>query len=245
MTRLPAFAALVGAIWCLPGLAVGEDGVTLLIDRRAGEVSFYLSLPAEDLPAVMGEGAGEMLGPDGTVDIDALYDGTFDTADRLFAGSALRVNGEEVQVEALSMMLHDPKFLPPFADPYDGQVSIAVCTSPETVRGMELAELRAYLGYFAWRVDGLGPLELSFPRTGRDPVEVTLRVFDDFEPAGERVVFLEDGGTISVPVAATFAPGGSKIGTGAAIGALALIVAFTFSYMSRARRRRHAGQSQG
>ena len=224
MIRLSLFSACVAAFLSLPGFAAGEEGVTLLIDRRAAEVSVYLSLPADRLPALMGHGADEMLGPDGTVDIEALYDGTFDTADALFAGSALWVDGEAVAVEALSMMLHDPAFLPPFRDPYDGQMSIAVCTSPETVRGMGLSGLRAYLGYYAWQVDGLAPLELTFPRTGRGPVEVTLRVFDDFVPRDPQVLILEDGGTVAVSAGPTARALPSV--WSATFGALALLAGF-------------------
>ncbi len=227
--------AIISAWVSMAGLAAAgsDEGIVLLVDRRADEVSVYFSLQASDLPAVFGKGAEEMLGPDGTVDIDALYDGTFDTADAVLTSVEVRIGGAPVPVEAMSMMLHDPAFLPPFTDPYDAQVAIAVCTSPETVRGMGLADLRAYLGYFVWRVDGRASLDLSFPKTGRAPVDVTIREFHDFHPVPSRVVSLADGGLLSLTPPEPQRPA-SALRIGAAIGAIVLLLAGV-GYVARTR----------
>lgn len=66
-----------------PGAPVPETPV-LIVDRRPQSVSLFMTLPAGDLPAIFGTGAEGLLGADGTVDIDRLYEGTFELADRIF-----------------------------------------------------------------------------------------------------------------------------------------------------------------
>ncbi len=233
MTRFAfAFAAVFWSFATFAG-AEAENRAVLLVDRRANEISFYFSLPATDLEGVFGQGAEDMLGADGTVDIDALYDGTFDTADTILGGVGVRIGGETVAVESLSMMLHDPAYLPAFADPYDAQIAVAVCTSPETVRGMGLSELRAYLGYFAWQVDGEAALELLFPETGRGTIEVTLREFVDFRPLPVRVVPLRDGGTLSLASPPTGKA--ARFGVWALVALTGLVLAGAGYYVARHR----------
>ncbi len=198
----------VAAALAWPAVAKAAPEGEILIDRRGDQVSLYFAMPAPLLETVFGQSAEPLLGADGTVDIDGLYDGTYLLADDIFAGARLRIGGEDVPVEALSMMLHDPAFLPGFDDPYDAQVSIAVCTSPETVRGMGLPELDAYLGYFAWKVDGHQTIEITFPETGRSDVTFSVRNYADFQLVGVQNTVVPDGGTIQLPsAAATETPG--------------------------------------
>lgn len=214
-----------------PAAASVTGGVEILLDRRADEVSVYFAMPATDLTTVFGQGADPLLGTDGTVDIDRLYDGTYLVADDIFAGARLSIGGETMTVEALSMMLHDPAFLPGFADPYDAQVAIAVCTSPETVRGMGLPELRAYLGYHVWKVDGHEAIEITFPEVGRAPVTFTVRDFVDFREVSTQTVTISDGGVLRIDAAERSDFG--TVRTAAALGALATALAFAAFLISR------------
>lgn len=101
------------------------------------------------------------------------------------------------------MMVHDPKALPPFQTPWDGETSIAVCTSPETVDRMGLDTLQAYLGYFAWEVDALAPITLTFPALDDAPLRIEVREFWNMQPtatrtevlSGDRTLVLEPGRT--------------------------------------------------
>ena len=226
MLRRIISCLVAGLSLCVPAAGLAAPGIEVLVDRRADQVSVYFALPAEDLNTFFGQGAEALLDADGTVDIEGLYDGTYLVADDIFAGATIRIDGKPVLVEALSMMLHDPEFLPTFTDPYDAQVSIAVCTSPETVRGMSLPELRAYLGYYVWDVDGRAPLEITFPALGRDAVEVTFRDFVDFREVGSTTVTLADGGVLTLEAADEGRGGAFPWTLGAVVSAaLALAVA--------------------
>lgn len=171
---------------------------TLIVDRRAESVALYFKLAATDFEPVFGTGAEGLLGPNGTVDVPRLYDGTFPLADDIFASTTVRLAGQATPFEALSMMVHDPEILPEFAMPYDAELSIAVCTSPETVQNMTLETLEGYLGYFAWKVDGLAELEITFPETGRTPVELRVIEFVDHVEVWDQTVTLEDGATLTL-----------------------------------------------
>ena len=197
MTRMLAMT-MAWMLTALPLKVAAEDMPTILIDRRADEVSLYFAMPAPLLPEVFGTGADELVGADGTIDIDRLYDGTFLTADEIFAGVAVEVDGQAEVFEGLSLMVHDPAILPDFATPYDAQISIAVCNSPETVRGMGLAELDAFMGFYAWKVDGYSDVAVRFPMLGRESVRLRVLDFVDLELKNEEVVSVPDGGTLVI-----------------------------------------------
>ena len=108
------------------------------------------------------------------------------------------------------MMVHDPDVLPGFKTPWDGEISIAICTSPETVDTMGLETLQAYLGFYAWKVNGLAPLSLTFPASGNGQVGrgIQVREFWNMQHTGTRVETLSEGGVLVLE------PGqGSSLGT--------------------------------
>ncbi|WP_413719205.1 hypothetical protein [Silicimonas sp. MF1-12-2] len=176
--------------------AEASERPVLIVDRRPQSISLYFSVPASDLESVFGAGAEGLLGSDGTVDIEGLYEGTFVLADEVFSSVQASIEGTPVPFEGISMMVHDPDALPAFETPWDGETSIAVCTSPETVDKMGLEELQAYLGYFAWKVNSLAPLVLVFPKLGSAEREIEIREFWNMQHIGTRVETHEDGGTL-------------------------------------------------
>ena len=186
--------------------AVATDA-TLIVDRRADSIGLYFKLAATDFEPVFGTGAEGLLGADGTVDVPRLFDGTFPLADRIFAATTVRLDGQEIPFEALSMMVHDPDILPDFAMPYDAEMSIAVCTSPETVQNMTLETLEGYLGYFSWKVDGLAEMAIALPETGRGALELSVHEFVDHVEVLNQTVTLADGAVLTLAAPAAPAQG--------------------------------------
>lgn len=185
-----------------PALATGEgpgadvpEMPVLIVDRRPESIALFLSMPATQLSPVFGQGADALLDAEGTVDIDGLYEGTFELADQIFAGVEAHANDAPVTFEALSMMVHDPDVLPEFRTPWDGETSIAVCTSPDTVDKMGLETLQAYLGYFAWKLNGLSTLALTFP-SGDGLGEIEVREFWNMQPTGAYLTRADAAGTL-------------------------------------------------
>ena len=180
---------------CVAGPAVAADA-TLIVDRREDSVALYFRTAASDFETIFGAGADALLAIDGTVDVPRLYDGTYLLADEIFATSTVQIGSDVVRFEALSMMVHDPEILPDFATPYDAELSIAVCTSPDTVANMGLSSLEGYLGYFAWKVDGFADMQISLPQTGRGALELRVRAYVDHVEVSDQTVILPDGGTL-------------------------------------------------
>lgn len=223
MTKTFLGVALVAT---MAGPAVATDA-TLIVDRRAESIALYFKLAATDFEPVFGSGAEGLLGADGTVDVPRLFDGTFPLADRIFAATSVRLAGQETPFEALSMMVHDPDILPDFAMPYDAEMSIAVCTSPETVQNMTLETLEGYLGYFAWKVDGLAEMAIALPETGRGALDLNVREFVDHVEVLNQTVTLADGAVLTLaapkPPAQGFAGWLAVLALGFASFAAALI----------------------
>lgn len=213
--------------------AVATDA-TLIVDRRADSIALYFKIAATELEPVFGAGAEGLLGADGTVDVSRLFDGTYPLADEIFAATSVRLAGQETLFEALSMMVHDPEILPDFAMPYDAEMSIAVCTSPETVQNMTLETLEGYLGFFAWKVDGLAEMAIDLPETGRGALELRVREFVDHVEVRDQTLALSDGGvlTLTAPAPRGFA-GWLAVTT---LGFAALAAAMIWSRMPRHRR---------
>lgn len=213
--------------------AARPETPVLIVDRRADAISLYFSLPAGELESVFGQGAQGLLDAAGTVDIDALYEGTFELADQIFEPVRAMSGPAELTFEATSMMVHDPAVLPPFETPWDGETSIAVCTSPDTVDNLGLESLQAYLGFFAWKVNGLAPLVLEFPDVTPGGTVFEIREFWNMQHTGTRVVELGQGRMLELK------PGEGSAGLGAATlwlisGAfLALGVVFLALHMRR------------
>ena len=179
--------------------------LTVLVDRRENAIAIYFKTPAAELPSVFGIGAENLLEADGTVDVRRLYDGTFLLADEIFGESHVMLNGVVTQFEALSMMVHDPDILPEFVDPYDAELSVAVCTSPETVEYMSLENLEAYLGFYAWNVDETSDIEINLPKTGRGSLEIRVLDFLNLQSVGDRKITVGDGNSIPLAKARTAA----------------------------------------
>jgi hypothetical protein len=194
---------LVAFVVATPGFASGAttgavapQHPVLIVDRRPQSVSLYFSLPASDLTMLFGTGAEDLLGQDYTIDIEGLYEGTFELADRIFASVQTAMDGWPVLFEGISMMVHDPEALPEFKTPWDGETSIAVCTSPETVDKMGLDALQAYLGYFAWKVNGMAPITLAFQGADSSDLKIEIREFWNMQHTGSRIETLSGGGTL-------------------------------------------------
>lgn len=239
---------LFGLALALPGHAdgAGQGAVApkhpvLIVDRRPQSISLYFSMPAADLEAVFGTGAEDLLGQDGTIDIDGLYEGTFELADRIFASVVPTIEGQPVLFEGISMMVHDPEALPEFETPWDGETSIAVCTSPETVDKMGLDALQAYLGYFAWKVNGMAPVALAFQQADLSGREIEIREFWNMQHTGSRVETLSGGGTLLLE-----AGQGSRLGSATlwllAIACLGIAALFLVLYARENRPGQKAAQ---
>jgi hypothetical protein len=168
--------AISALLLLLPIPAAAEDPITVIVQRLPQSVELYLSIAPEDAPDWLGAGL-DALAPGGVVPMDTVRrEGTAAAADAMIARTALTVGGAPAELQAMSVMVHPEATPLLFETPIDAQMAMSVCTAPDLVAGSTLSDLRAYAGYHAYPVDGLGALRIA--PGGGTARDVTLIVYE-------------------------------------------------------------------
>lgn len=150
-----------------PGPAGRLDLVVAHNPARSPDwVEVYLALSAEDLERVLGADPGLLGDAQGRVDLAEFKTGTFDLADRIFAGVTARADAAPLHLEAMSLMLHPEEAPLPLRTPMDGEIAMSVCGAPIPDVPPSLGELTAYVGLIAQTDGPVESLELVFPGPG-------------------------------------------------------------------------------
>ncbi len=158
--RLVLILAL--AIRALPAQAERFD---IVVSQRRDSIELYVALPATDLVDVVGGAPGLLADRDERIDLPSFQTGTYDLADALFAGVAMRADGRPIRMEAMSMMLHPAATPLPLLSPLDGMIAMSVCGVPLPEVPPSLAALTAYVGLIA-QIDGpVRRLGITLPGT--------------------------------------------------------------------------------
>ncbi|MEM6900742.1 MAG: hypothetical protein AAF583_13340, partial [Pseudomonadota bacterium] len=100
--------------------------------------------------------------------------------------------------ETMSMMVHPTNDPAPFQTPWDAVTATAVCIVDYAEDELTPEYLQLYYGSYAHRVDGTSGIDLTFPQTGREAVNVTLHLYEDGDYLRREQMVLEDGGTLSL-----------------------------------------------
>ncbi len=179
--------------------AAAAQDLRVIANRADDGIELYLGMRASDMPALLGHSASWMSDSNGHVDITPFRKGTFDQADTVFSNVQTTLDDTAVQFEAMSLMVHTDTLIPPFDTPVDAMVAMAVCTAPESDVPLHLDTLSTYAGYYAYKVDGLANLTLTFPHTGRSAIEVSIRSFYDGDWVADETAVLTDGGSLALP----------------------------------------------
>jgi len=132
-------------------------------DRNPDWVELYLALPAEDLERVLGAEPGLLGDAQGRVDLAEFQSGTFDLADRVFAGVTAGADTVPLDLEAMSLMLHPEETPLPLRTPLDGEIAMSVCGAPIPEVPPSVGELTAYVGLIAHTDGPVKSLDLVFP----------------------------------------------------------------------------------
>ena len=191
------------AVLLLAGLAASPDrgearDLTLILDRLPDSVELYMTLPADRADDIFGLPQEALTGAAGVVDYDDLRQGTAPLGDRLIAGTSTTLAGRELGFEAMSLMVHPVTDPLPMTTPFEGLLSILVCTAPEPEVPPTLDALRMYAGYVAYVETAEAPFTFTLPRSATGPVDVTLREFRAGTFLTETEVTLAPGGTLTV-----------------------------------------------
>lgn len=194
-----AMKQIVAAIaFSLVGVAQAasqEADGTIILHRGTDAVEFYINFDAAEIepllngdPAVYSDGYG-------FVDFNNFLVDTAFMGDALFDDVEAMVAGQSAQFYAMSFMLHPQELDVEFATPWEALSTITFCSVAPSQGLMQHDILRAYLGLTAYPVDGMGPVEIVFPETGRAARTFNVREFIDGNYFQSYPVTIADGGT--------------------------------------------------
>lgn len=199
--------SVAGAVLARLGLVVllltGADRgeareLQLILDRLPGSVELYMALPADRADDIFGLPQEALTGATGVVDYDDLRLGTAPLGDRLLAETGTTLAGRDPGFEAMSLMVHPVTDPLPMTTPFEGLLSILVCTAPDPEVPPGLEELRMYAGYVAYVETAEAPFTFTLPRSASGPVDVALREFRAGTFLTETEVTLAPGGSLTV-----------------------------------------------
>lgn len=183
----------------LAAVSARASDLTVIVDVSEDGAAYYMSLPATEIENVLGTDPDLLFSNEGSVPIDDFrLNGSFELGDDVFGRIEGRVDGEHAPFETMSMMVHPLADPAPFQTPWDAVTATAVCIVDYKEDQLTPGWLQLYYGSYAHRVDGTSGLQLTFPQTGRDAVDVTLHLYQDGTYVGREKAVLEDGGTLNV-----------------------------------------------
>lgn len=186
-----------------PFAAQAEERLTLIVNRDDNNVSYFLSMPADEIAPLLGTDPTILFSNDGAVPIDEFrYSGSFEQGDELFArvSGKLMQTGEKLDIETMSMMVHPTNQPQPFQSPWDAITATSVCNVDYAPDELLPGVLQLYYGGFASDVPTDATISLSFPATGRDDFKVDLLYYYDGYYQGKHTAVLTDGGALELAV---------------------------------------------
>lgn len=183
----------------LAALPARASDLTVIVNVSDDGAAYYMSLPAADIQSVLGTDPDLLFSADGSVPIDDFrLNGSFELGDQVFERIEGRVEGEVAPFETMSMMVHPLNDPAPFQTPWDAVTATSVCIVDYVEDQLTPEWLRLYYGSYAHQVSGTSGLDLSFPETGRAPIEVTMHLYRDGDYLRREQAILPDGGTLSL-----------------------------------------------
>ncbi|MEM8580468.1 MAG: hypothetical protein AAGF50_04645 [Pseudomonadota bacterium] len=195
---LMAFLGIAGSP-LVADQASAPDPVTFIINRDAHDTEVYVSLPALEIEALLGQTPGLIFSENGTVPIGEFQlAGSTDVADALVEQLQLSAGGSAAGFEAMSLMVHPAAQPQPFMTPWDAVVATAVCTVEDDAAALTIADTRLYFGLFGRGVGGDERLRIDFPDTDREARAYVLREYFEGRFVRETAGYLPDGGQLEV-----------------------------------------------
>lgn len=190
---------LVLGVALVTGLSARASDVTVIVNVSDNGAAYYVSLPATEIENILGTNPDLLFSDEGSVPIDEFrLNGSFELGDQVFERIEGRVEGEMAVFETMSMMVHPLDDPAPFQTPWDAVTATSVCIVDYAEDQLTPEWLQLYYGSYAHQVNGTSGLDLTFPQTGREPVDVTLHLYRDGDYLRREQAILADGGTLNV-----------------------------------------------
>lgn len=197
--RVAALFAVALAV-ALPSTAqrVHAEDLRLVIDRLPEAIEIYVALGADDADDIFALPESALTDPTGVVIYDELRQGTAPIADQMLIPVRSELGGQPLAFEAMSMMVHPVSDPLPLETPFDGLLSILVCTAPTPAVPPTLEELRLYAGYIDYVDNSDAPFSFTLPDTVNRPLEIAVREYRAGVYLQSFTSVVQPGGTITV-----------------------------------------------
>ncbi|MEL6582287.1 MAG: hypothetical protein AAFQ36_00515 [Pseudomonadota bacterium] len=164
------------------GGSAQADTLELIVDRVPYGVELYLRGPATAAESVFDLPPAAFEDAEGEIRFDDFRQvGTADIGDAMFANVSATLDGEAAALETISLMVHPVEAPLPFATPFDGLVSIEICTVPTPEGQITLADLEMYAGFVAYTENTSAEVVLGRPVGLGTPSTVNVRMFEHGE----------------------------------------------------------------
>ena len=188
--------ALTAAFTTAAPLLVQAATLDLIVLRSDDAVEVFTSTRADTYVELFGLDPQALAEPDGTVDFDALREGTFDTAEDMFTSVRAQISGQPAVFEAMSMMVHPIDDRLSFLTPVDGMVAMAVCTVPTPDVPPTMETLWGYAGFIAFTERAGDDVHLTLDAMTVPGVDVSVRYFTTEGFQGRETLTLLRGDTL-------------------------------------------------
>lgn len=161
----------------LPAGQVWAVELTVIVNRVTNSdiTDIFLHLPATAIETVLGTDPKLVFSENGDAPIDEFRSaGNFELAGDVFAKLNLRSRRQKLLLSPMSLMLHPKDMVMPFRTPLDGLLAISTCTVPTGSTDLDAGALGLYHGTSIKDPTGVKTFDLTFPKTGREPIDVTV-----------------------------------------------------------------------
>lgn len=151
------------------------DDLRVVVNRNDTVATLYLSMSVPTLDAAFGPTAATVIPPGQIATLNEMKEAVSTRAARLLADTTLRIDGQRVQFEPMSMVIHPKGETLPFDTPWLASVAASVCTEPDgSVPSRN--QMIVYAGFVTKGVDGTGEITMELPITAPD--DLTFQVAD-------------------------------------------------------------------
>ncbi|MEM9732908.1 MAG: hypothetical protein AAF903_05395 [Pseudomonadota bacterium] len=223
-----AIIALVGpSLKTVQALTKKTSPVQVIVNRDGGDVEVFIAMSAHLIEPLLGKDSNILFNDEGRLPIDEIRtSGSFQLADRIFDRVMWAGGKDGAEFQAMSLMAHPKSYDPPFKTPLDATMAISICTNDYTAEELVPENVQVIYGGFGGDWGEATNVNLSFPKTGREVLDVELRSYANGTFLKAENLSLPDGGTLQVDAKAAQTASSFGLVVVALFGGLASLGAF-------------------
>ncbi|MEM9342485.1 MAG: hypothetical protein AAGA87_05525 [Pseudomonadota bacterium] len=208
-TRTARFYLIAAAACGLGALAqiVGFEGlrpsaeVEWVVGRGETSIELFMSADTADLVEAFGAIPQPFANSDGMLEVDTFRNGTTELGEWLSTQWSATLNGQPVEIEPMTTMLHPITDPMPFRTLFEAFMSVSVCNVPADQKLIHVDETRTYASFIFYPIDGLGgDLTINLNTDAFDSASMTVRQVTDYDERVQPYAPALTAGRLDFPV---------------------------------------------